>query len=112
MIGSTVGGTCRLHAIYMTQSLSIWEKCEKLSSAGGKAIKIDLQATGCAGGSSYRTLRSAHIRLRDQIESEISRSWGSIMVPAVAARVSAGNCSTVARWPAHKRVTRTSWPSG
>jgi hypothetical protein len=48
-----------------------------------------------------------------QIESEDSRSCGSTTVSsAVAARAPAGNCSTVARWPSHKRVTSTSCPSG
>ena len=51
--------------------------------------------------------------LRDQIESEDSRSCGSTTVPsAAAARVPAGSCSTVARWPSHKRATNTSCPSG
>jgi hypothetical protein len=58
-----------------------------------KTAKAQLQATGCAGGSSYCTRRSARIRLRDQIESEDSRSCGSTTVlSAVAARALAGNC--------------------
>jgi hypothetical protein len=77
-----------------------------------KTAKAELQATGCAGGSSYCTRRSARIRLRDQIESEDSRSCGSTVLSAVAARALAGNCSTVARWPSHKRVTSTTCPSG
>ena len=78
-----------------------------------KIAEADLQATGCAGGSSYCTRRSARIRLRDQIESEDSRSCRSTTVSsAVAARDPAGNCSTVARWPSHKRVTSTTCPSG
>ena len=56
--------------------------------------------------------QSASASLRDQIESEDSRSCGSTTVSsAVAARAPAGNCSTVARWPSHKRVTSTSCPS-
>jgi hypothetical protein len=49
-----------------------------------KIAKADLQATGCAGGSSI----SAY-PLRDQIESEVSRSCGSTtLFSAVPARVS------------------------
>jgi len=52
-------------------------------------------------------------RLRGQIESEDSRSCRSTTVSStVAARDPAGNCSTVARWPSHKRVTSTTCPSG
>ena len=80
---------------------------------GPTITKTDLQATGCAGGSSYCTRDQRVSVSRDQIESEVSRSCGSTTVfSAVAARVSAGNCSTVARWPSHKRVTRTTCPSG
>ena len=89
--------------------------CSKMGLHGwGTAIaKAELQATGTAGGSLYCTRRSARIRLRDQVESEDSRSCRSTTVlSAIAARVSAGNCSTVARWPSHKRVTRTTCPSG
>ena len=45
----------------------------------GKATKTDLQATGYPVALSYSPPRSAHIRLRDYIESEISRSSGSTM---------------------------------
>ena len=89
--------------------------CSKMGLHGwGTAIaKAELRATGTAGGSLYCTRRSARIRLRDQIESEDSRSCGSTTVSsAVAARAPAGNCSTVARWPSHKRVTSTTCPSG
>jgi len=89
--------------------------CSKMGLHGwGTAIaKAELQATGTAGGSLYCTRRSARIRLRDQIESEDSRSCRSTTVSsAVAARDPAGNCSTVARWPSHKRVTSTTCPSG
>ena len=89
--------------------------CSKMSLHGwGTAIaKAELQATGTAGGSLYCTRRSARIRLRDQIENEDSRSCRSTTVSsAVAARDPAGNCSTVARWPSHKRVTSTTCPSG
>ena len=80
----------------------------------GTAIaKAELQATGTAGGSLYCTRRSARIRLRDQIENEDSRSCRSTTVSsAVAARDPAGNCSTVARWPSHRRETSTTSPSG
>ena len=89
--------------------------CSKMGLHGwGTAIaKAELQATGTAGGSLYCTRRSARIRLRGQIESEDSRSCRSTTVSsAVAARDPAGNCSTVARWPSHKRVTSTTCPSG
>ena len=89
--------------------------CSKMGLHGwGTAIaKAKLQATGTAGGSLYCTRRSARIRLRDQIENEDSRSCRSTTVSsAVAARDPAGNCSTVARWPSHKRVTSTTCPSG
>ena len=89
--------------------------CSKMGLHGwGTAIaKAELRATGTAGGSLYCTRRSARIRLRDQIESEDSRSCRSTTVSsAVAARDPAGNCSTVARWPSHKRVTSTTCPSG
>ena len=89
--------------------------CSKMGLHGwGTAIaKAALQATGKAGGSLYCTGRLARIRLRDQIENEDSRSCGSTTVPsAVAAFAPAGNCSTVARWPSHKRVTSTTCPSG
>ena len=89
--------------------------CSKMGLHGwGTAIaKAELQATGTAGGSLYCTRRSARIRLRDQIESQDSRSCRSTTVSsAVAARDPAGNCSTVARWPSHKRVTSTTCPSG
>ena len=60
-----------------------------------------------------RAYRSALVRLCDHSESDDSRSCGSTTAPSVvAARVPAGSCSTVARWPAHKRVTRTTCPSG
>src|SRR3954470_4212597 len=45
-----------------------------------KIAEAKLQATGCAGGSSYCTCRSARIHLRDQIESENSRSCRSTTV--------------------------------
>ena len=80
--------------------------CSKMGLHGwGTAIaKAELRATGTAGGSLYCTRRSARIRLRDQIESEDSRSCRSTTVSsAVAARDPAGNCSTVARWPSHRR---------
>lgn len=89
--------------------------CSKMGLHGwGTAIaKAELRATGTAGGSLYCTRRSARIRLRDQIENEDSRSCRSTTVSsAVAARDPAGNCSTVARWPSHKRVTSTTCPSG
>ena len=89
--------------------------CSKMGLHGWGTViaKAELQATGTAGGSLYCTRRSARIRLRDQIESEDSRSCGSTTVPsAVEACDPAGNCSTVARWPSHKRVTSTTCPSG
>src|SRR5437899_11408485 len=55
----------------------------------------------------------SYLSVRDQIESEDSRSCVSTTVSsAVAARAPAGNCSTVARWPSHKRVTSTQLPVG
>ena len=88
--------------------------CSKMGLHGWAApIASGLRATGTAGGSLYCTRRSARIRLRGQIESEDSRSCRSTTVSsAVAARDPAGNCSTVARWPSHKRVTSTTCPSG
>jgi hypothetical protein len=69
--------------------------------------KVELQATGCAGGSSRICPSITFASLRDQIESEDSRTCGSTTLSsAVAVRAAAGNCSTVARWPSHKRVTR------
>ena len=111
------GGTRRLQATYYEAATEYLygESGRSCQARGllGKITKPDLQATGCAGGSSYCTRRSARIRLRDQIESEDSRSCGSTTVPsAVAAFAPAGNCSTVARWPSHKRVTSTTCPSG
>ena len=89
--------------------------CSKMGLHGwATAIaKAELRATGTAGGSLYCTRRSARIRLRDQIENEDSRSCRSTTVSsAVAARDPAGNCSTVARWPSHRRETSTTSPSG
>src|SRR5260370_18063992 len=95
----------------------IWGKREKLSSTAAPWVKIAkavLQATGCAaGGSSYCTRRSTRIRLRHPVDTKELSSCGPTTVPpAVAARAPAGNCSTVARWPSHKRVTSTNCPSG
>ena len=103
------------HRVMKQQRVLYGESGRSCQAPGlsGKITKPDLLATGCAGGSSYCTRRSARIRLRDQIESEDSRSCGSTTVPsAVAAFAPAGNCSTVARWPSHKRATSTTCPSG
>ena len=118
LIGSVVAAVLSTtRDIYEPTVYLIWGKREKLSSTAApwvKTAKAVLQATGCAaGGSSYCTRRPARIRLRDQIESKDSRSCGPTTVPsAVAARAPAGNCSTVARWPLHRRVTSTTCPSG
>jgi hypothetical protein len=61
---------------------------------------IFVDKDGSVWSAATASRRSARNRLRNQIESEDSRSWCSTTVPsAVAARAPAGNCSTVARWP-------------
>jgi len=84
-----------------------------------RTARVAQQALGiCKPPAVPVALRIASIDLRvsrllDQSESAISRSCGSTTaLSVVAARVQAGNCSTVARWPAHKRVTRTNCPPG
>jgi hypothetical protein len=88
--------SCRLHAIYLNQLrvyMEIAGEIVKYAAPWVKTAKAQLQATGCTGGSPYFTRRSASIRLRDQIESEDSRSCGSTTVlSAVAASALAGNC--------------------
>ena len=89
--------------------------CSKMGLHGwGTAIaKAELQATGTAGGSLYCTRRIDAYPSARSIENEYSRSCRSTTVSsAVAGRDPAGNCSTVARWPSHKRVTSTTCPSG
>jgi hypothetical protein len=70
-------------AIYLNQLLVYVEiagEIVKHAAPWVKTAKAESQATGCAGGSSYCTRRSARIRMRDQIESEDSRSCGSTTV--------------------------------
>jgi hypothetical protein len=103
------GGTYRLHAIHMNQRYSYGEAGEIVKHAAVKIAKAELQATGLCQWLFSRPSTS----LRDQSESEDSRSCASTTAcSVVAARVPAGSCSTVARWPAHKRVTRNTCPSG
>ena len=52
----------------------------------------------------------AHARHQD--ESEGSRTSGVSRSYAAWGRAAAGNCSTVARWPSHRRETSTTSPSG
>ena len=49
---------------------------------------------------------------RHQDESEGSRTSGVSRSFAAWGRAAAGNCSTVARWPSHRRETSTTTPSG
>jgi len=93
--------------------MEIAEEIVKHAAPWVKTAKAELQATGCAGGSSYYTRQSARIRLRDQIESEDSRSCGSTTVlSAVAARAGRQLQYCRALAIAHKRVTSTTCPSG
>src|SRR6266852_8177163 len=49
---------------------------------------------------------------RDQVDSDGSRTCGAAASSAGAGCAAAGNCSTVARWPSHRRVSSTTCPSG
>src|SRR5258705_1846538 len=110
------GGTCRLHATYMNQPCVYMGKVGepvKHAAPWVKIAKAELRAIGTAGWLFVLHPSISAYCLRDQIESEDSRSCRSATVSsAVAARDPAGNCSTVARWPSHKRVTSTTCPSG
>ena len=115
LIGSVAVAVAADYTLYVKPTMYLYGESGRNCQAPGhlgKIAKANLQATGCAGGSSYCS-RDQPYPSRDQIESEDSRSWGSTTVPsAVAAFAPAGNCSTVARWPSHKRVTSTTCPSG
>jgi len=90
-----------------------WPRRALQHKSGLRVVPLKAQAIGCAGDSHIIDPSSACIRLRDQIESEVSRSCRSTTVSsAVSARDPTGNCSTVARWPVHKRVTSATCPSG
>jgi hypothetical protein len=110
-------GTRRLHATYYEASTGIHmgESGRNCQAPGhlGKNSQSQFASHRLCRWLFVLQPRSARIRPRDQIESEDSRSCGSTTVPsAVAAFAPAGNCSTVARWPSHKRVTSTTCPSG
>lgn len=111
------GGTRRLHATYYEASTGIYMgkvgETVKHPATWGKNRQIQFASHRLCRWLFVLQPRSARIRPRDQIESEDSRSCRSTTVSsAVAARDPAGNCSTVARWPSHKRVTSTTCPSG
>ena len=114
----TVAVPRRLHVTYYEASMGIYMgkvgETVKHPATWVKIAKANLQATGCAGGSSYCSRdQRVSVCAGGQIESEDSRSCGSTTLPsAIAAFAPAGNCSTVARWPSHKRVTSTTCPSG
>ena len=116
LIGSVaVAVPARLHATYMNQPCIHMGKAGETVKHAALSKNSQSNSTPPAVPVALRIapVRSARIRLRDQIERVDSRSCGSTTVPsAVAARAPAGNCSTVARWPSHKRVTSTTCPSG
>jgi hypothetical protein len=81
----------------------------------GKSTKQQKRATGSAGGSSFQALyRRGAFNSDDQRETEGSWTSGvsGAFASAMAGRPVDGNCSTVARWPSHRRVSSTTCPSG
>jgi hypothetical protein len=52
------------------------------------------------------------LRAHRQDEREGSRTSGVACFPLASGRAPAGNCSTVARWPSHRRESSTTCPSG
>jgi hypothetical protein len=55
---------------------------------------------------------SAPMSAHHQDESKGSRTSGVACFSPASGRAAAGNCSTVARWPSHRRVSSTTCPSG
>jgi len=55
---------------------------------------------------------SAHRTRRHAADQVSARATGLASLVSIAACGEAGNCSTFARWPSHKRVSSTIWPPG
>ena len=103
-------GTCG-HARRADTSSRRWSRSPSRDARSAAGARMSEEPSACDGSSVFwlTLVRFADAQPTRMCSLALGAEAGSA-VPA--GRRVAGNCRTVARWPSHKRVSRTTCPSG